>query len=75
MIRWLIGVLVGVPGTLPQANYMSSILFGLKAIDPVSMVAVILLLGTIALIAGVIPARWATKSIPWWPCGMNKRIE
>jgi ABC-type antimicrobial peptide transport system permease subunit len=39
-------------------------LFGLSPADPLSMIVVVLVLGTIACIAGFIPARRATKVDP-----------
>ncbi len=60
----LIGVVVGVPVALTASQLLRSMLFGLKATDPVSMVVVVLVLGTVALLAGLIPARRATKVDP-----------
>lgn len=60
----LIGIVVGVPLALLSSRVFSSMLFGLSSADPLSMVLVILLLGVIASIAGLIPARRATKVDP-----------
>jgi ABC-type antimicrobial peptide transport system permease subunit len=60
----LIGVLVGVPAALAASRLLSSILFGLKATDPVSLAAVVAVLALVALLAGLIPARRATKVDP-----------
>jgi predicted permease len=60
----LIGVLVGVPAALAASQLLSSVLFDLKATDPISLGAVIAVLATVALLAGLIPARRATKVDP-----------
>jgi FtsX-like permease family/MacB-like periplasmic core domain len=60
----LIGVLIGVPAALAASQFLQSTLFGLKATDPASMAAVVVVLAVVALIAGLIPARRATKVDP-----------
>lgn len=60
----LAGVVIGVPAALAASRLLSSILFGLKATDPVSLSAVVALLSLVALLAGLIPARRATKVDP-----------
>ena len=60
----VIGVIVGIPLALAVARLFSSMLFGMSAADPVSMIVVILMLGAIATLAGLIPARRATKVDP-----------
>lgn len=70
MVLWevmklvLVGVVVGVPAALAASQLLSSVLFGLKATDPISLGAVIVLLAAVALLAGLIPARRATKVDP-----------
>lgn len=59
-----IGILVGVPAALLVSRALNSMLFGLSAADPISMLIVILMLGTIAALAGFVPARRATKVDP-----------
>jgi ABC-type antimicrobial peptide transport system permease subunit len=60
----LVGVVVGVPAALAASQLLRSMLFGLNATDPSSMMVVILLLAVVALLAGLIPARRATKVDP-----------
>jgi predicted permease len=70
MVLWeamklvLVGVIVGVPAALAASQLLSSVLFGLNTTDPLSLSSVILLLGAVALLAGLIPARRATKVDP-----------
>jgi predicted permease len=60
----LIGILVGIPVALLVARLAASMLFGLSPADPVSMLIVIVVLAGIATIAGLLPARRATKVDP-----------
>ncbi len=60
----LAGVALGVPAALAASQLLRSMLFGLKATDPISLGLVIVLLCSVALLAGLIPARRATKIDP-----------
>lgn len=60
----VVGVLIGIPAAFATSRLIQSMLFHLTAFDPLSMGAVILLLGAVATIAGLIPARRATKVNP-----------
>jgi ABC-type antimicrobial peptide transport system permease subunit len=60
----LAGVVLGVPAALAASRLLSSILFGLKATDPLSLSLVVVLLSLVALLAGLVPARRATKVDP-----------
>jgi putative ABC transport system permease protein len=60
----LIGLLVGIPASLAASRLLSSVLFGLKFVDPLSLGAVVLLLVVVALFAAVIPAHRASKVDP-----------
>ena len=59
-----IGVIVGIPAAFLSSQLLSSMLFGLKTTDVKSMLAVVLVLITVAIVAGLIPARRATKVDP-----------
>ena len=58
------GLLLGVAGALALTRLMSSVLFGVSATDPVTFIAVSLLLTICALAATLIPARRATLIDP-----------
>lgn len=60
----LIGVAAGLALSFVLTRFLSSLLFGVSAIDPTTFVAITLLLAGVALMASYLPARWATKVDP-----------
>lgn len=60
----LIGVMVGLPLILAMARVASALLFGLSPTDPVSLIAAAVLMLVIAIIAGYLPSRRATRVDP-----------
>jgi putative ABC transport system permease protein len=60
----LTGVLVGLAGALVMGQVMSKLLFGVRATDPFTFLAVALLLAAVALFASYVPARRALRVDP-----------
>ena len=60
----LVGMLVGVPVALGATRLLGTMLYGVGAIDFVTYLLVILLLGAAAFLASVIPAFRATRVDP-----------
>jgi predicted permease len=60
----LIGVAIGVPIVFYASRFASSLLFDLSPSDPISIAVSALVLMLVALMAGYVPARRATKVDP-----------
>ena len=59
-----IGLLIGIAASFALSNLLSSFLIGISAIDPVTFVAVPLLLAGVALVASIVPAHRASRIDP-----------
>ena len=59
-----VGLVLGIVGSLAAAGVVTGLLFGVRANDPVTLVAVTLFLGIVALLASYVPARRATWIAP-----------
>jgi ABC-type antimicrobial peptide transport system permease subunit len=59
-----IGVVIGLPFTWAATRSIASTLYGLKATDPLTSLAATLLMAAVAVCAGYLPARRATKVDP-----------
>jgi putative ABC transport system permease protein len=60
----VVGVVVGLPVVYASTRFASTLLFNLTPTDPLSLAGAALLLLAVALVAGYIPARRATKVDP-----------
>jgi predicted permease len=60
----LIGVAIGILASLGLARLIASLLYETAPSDPVTFVAMVALLGAVALLAGYLPARRASKIDP-----------
>ena len=64
MLLVVIGLAIGIPISLASTRFLHSYLFGLKGTDPVSLIAVVVVLGIVAASAASIPARRAASVDP-----------
>jgi predicted permease len=60
----LIGVAVGISASFAVARLIASLLFRTAPTDPLTFVGMVFLLGVVALLAGYLPARRASKIDP-----------
>jgi ABC-type antimicrobial peptide transport system permease subunit len=60
----LVGVAVGTIAFLLLSKGIAALLFGTTLTDPITFAGMILLLGTVALVAGYLPARRASRINP-----------
>ena len=60
----LAGIVCGLAGALVLTRVLSSLLFGVSATDPTTLITISLILAGVALLASYLPARRATKVDP-----------
>ena len=60
----LVGLAIGLAGALGVTRLMASLLYGVGARDPLTMVSVAAILAGVALLASYVPARRATRVDP-----------
>jgi predicted permease len=60
----LMGLGIGIAGALGLTRFLSSLLYGIKPSNPLTLIAASLLLVVVALVACYLPARRATKVDP-----------
>jgi putative ABC transport system permease protein len=60
----VVGLAIGIPCALAITHGLSSVLFGIIRIDPLTFVSFTLLLVAVATLAAYIPARWAARIDP-----------
>jgi ABC-type lipoprotein release transport system permease subunit len=74
MVRWLVirqgmapallGLAIGLSGASLLSHFMTSVLYGISPLDPVTFAAIPVALAGVALLATMIPAQRATKVEP-----------
>ena len=60
----VLGLAIGVPAALFAAKFISSQLFGLQPADPVALIGAAVVMTLVALLAGYVPARRASRVNP-----------
>ena len=60
----LLGLVIGVPTALFAARFISAQLFGLQPADPAALIGAAVVLTLVALLAGYVPARRASRVNP-----------
>ncbi|HMC66123.1 MAG TPA: FtsX-like permease family protein, partial [Gemmataceae bacterium] len=60
----MLGIVIGVPAALAASRLIGTMLYGLKATDPVTILAAVGVMAVVAVLAGYIPARRAASVDP-----------
>ena len=61
----VIGMAIGIPVALAVARMIASMLFGVKTTDPVTISVAVLVMGTVAFVAGYLPPGARRRWIRW----------
>jgi ABC-type antimicrobial peptide transport system permease subunit len=64
MLLVLAGIVLGIGGSLALSTLISTLLYEIRATDPLSSIAAALVLGIVAFFACYVPARRATRVDP-----------
>jgi predicted permease len=64
MILAVLGIVIGLPAALAASRLVAAMLYGLKPTDPVTIVSAMAVLVAVALLAGYLPARRASRVNP-----------
>jgi ABC-type antimicrobial peptide transport system permease subunit len=64
MLLVTIGIIAGIPLAMLCTRVINSMLFGLQNTDPLALVIVVVVLAAVGAVAGLIPARRATRVDP-----------
>jgi putative ABC transport system permease protein len=64
MLLLVLGMVIGTLGALAMTRTLASFLYGVRPTDPVTFVAVVVILAGVAFLACYIPARRATRVDP-----------
>ena len=59
-----LGIVIGVPAALAASRLIATMLYGLKSTDPLTIVSATAVLAAVALLAGYLPARRASRVDP-----------
>jgi predicted permease len=60
----ILGIVIGVPAALAASRLITTMLYGLNATDPTTILAALTVMVTVALVAAFIPARRAARVDP-----------
>jgi ABC-type antimicrobial peptide transport system permease subunit len=64
MLLAVIGIVIGIAGAVAVTRYMTTLLFGVKPVDTMTFVGVVLVLLAVVFVACLVPARKAAKIDP-----------
>jgi predicted permease len=64
LVLMMVGLIAGLTAGLLAAKALASLFYGVRPMDPLSIVVTVILIGAVSLLAGYVPARRAAKVDP-----------
>jgi len=64
LVLMMVGLIAGLTAGLMAAKALASLFYGVRPMDPISIVVTVILIGAVSLLAGYVPARRAAKVDP-----------
>jgi ABC-type antimicrobial peptide transport system permease subunit len=64
LVLMMVGLIAGLIAGLLAAKALASLFYGVRPMDPLSIVVTVILIGAVSLLAGYVPARRAAKVDP-----------
>ncbi len=62
----IVGATIGIAASVGVSRVLSSVLFGVSPVDPLALIGSVLVVATVAVAAGTLPARRAARIDPNW---------
>ncbi len=64
LVLMMVGLIAGLTAGLMAAKALANLFYGVRPMDPISIVVTVILIGAVSLLAGYVPARRAAKVDP-----------
>jgi predicted permease len=64
LVLMLVGLIAGLTAGVLAAKALANLFYGVRPMDPISIIVTVILIGTVSLLAGYVPARHAARVDP-----------